>query len=508
MNRGERKFAPTGQARCIPRGLNLGAASNRFREPQRGSFRIAQGWPAVGGPNLGTGPWRASQPQRGCVNSETTPLGLPLDCLRGNPRVGRFAASNTGLCDRTPFGVRFPALSRNIGAFHASELKSFGVRRSIRNREASASSPAARGAFTLVELLVVITIIAILIALLLPAVNAARESARAAQCRNNLKQLGVAALHHEESKGYFPSGGWGVEWVGDPNQGFGYKQPGNWAFSLLPFLEQANVWSLGLSVSLTGTPPRSSYIAEAATTVVPGFYCPSGRPVALYPYSSSALVPPTINGGTGIKGGVMVMKIDYAINAGDTPYTNQAPMGPSTTSPDMNTVYNTYMNTPTQNKYWPLLITAGPSGKYMTGVSFAHSQIRSAQITDGASNTYLIGEKYLDPTKFTTGTDWGDSMTAYNGFDCVDALSSNTFRYGGLGSPAVGNPPQFEQQNSSSVSTSEAQTGFAWGSVHPSSCHFVFCDGSVHDISFSIQPEVHRRLSNRGDGLTVDQSQF
>lgn len=102
-----------------------------------------------------------------------------------------------------------------------------------------------RDAFTLVELLVVIAISGLLVGLLLPAVQAAREAARRAQCQSNVKQLGLAALNFESAHGRFPSGGWGYQWQGFADVSSPAGQPGSWTFSLLLFLEQANLHGLG-----------------------------------------------------------------------------------------------------------------------------------------------------------------------------------------------------------------------------------------------------------------------
>src|SRR5262249_32445704 len=111
-------------------------------------------------------------------------------------------------------------------------------RRNFIDKDRGMRGRRAKRAFTLVELLVVIAIIGILVALLLPAVQAARESARRQQCSNNLKQLALGALNHEQAHKTFPTGGWGWFWVGDADRGFKRDQPGGWIYNVLPFIEE------------------------------------------------------------------------------------------------------------------------------------------------------------------------------------------------------------------------------------------------------------------------------
>jgi len=149
-----------------------------------------------------------------------------------------------------------------------------------------------RRAFTLIELLVVIAIIAVLIALLLPAVQQAREAARRSQCKNNLKQLGLALHNYHSSLNVFPP-----NLV--PGGNFNYSA-GNWgvlAF-LNPYLDQTNVYNL-MNLSAPTYASTSPYNiadpnnAKAVAIIVPLFLCPSdrGQPVALNAYGIAAIGP-------------------------------------------------------------------------------------------------------------------------------------------------------------------------------------------------------------------------
>ena len=319
--------------------------------------------------------------------------------------------------------------------------------------------------FTLVELLVVITIIGILIALLLPAVQAAREAARRMQCSNSLKQLGLACLNHHQTHGFLPCGGWGHTWLGDPDHGFGEDQPGGWVYDVLPYLEQEALHQLGAG----GTASEKETAATTlATTPVSVFNCPSRRRSKLYPHNAGSAGP--VN--PGIDGARMdkppnICKTCYCMNAG-TYYVGHDG-GPGT-----------------------IAGAAGYTGNWgkcvdVNGLSCWRTEVTIANIRDGTSNTYLIGEKNINPDRYETTFAPGDSQCMYNGHD------EDNVRYANSSYKLIPDTPG-----------SNAEQCF--GGPHPGACMFVFGDGSVHAISYSIDVTVHTRLANRKDGEPIDVS--
>ena len=123
--------------------------------------------------------------------------------------------------------------------------------------------------FTLVELLVVISIIGVLVALLLPAIQAAREAARRSQCGNNLKQIGLGLLNFESTKRHFPPGRYKPAGITEKNML-------SWSVWHLPYIEQAVLFDrIDLSVPLTSPPNNMADLSGPANTVISTYVCPS-----------------------------------------------------------------------------------------------------------------------------------------------------------------------------------------------------------------------------------------
>jgi prepilin-type N-terminal cleavage/methylation domain-containing protein len=350
-------------------------------------------------------------------------------------------------------------------------------------------SPAGRinRGFTLVELLVVIAIIGILVALLLPAVQAAREAARQLECKNRLKQLSLACLNHENATGRFPTGGWGFAWTGDADRGTDWRQPGGWIYNILPYIEQRSLHDMGI-----GLPAGSSakYAAHLQRVAIPisAIYCPTRRRAIAYPWMMGWQL---VNAGKP----PITMRNDYAANCGDgyiSPGTADLPSNaPHWQTASPNTEAGPASVAEVEDSAGRMTANARASfGRIAApahGIIYCGSLIRMADVTDGASNTYLMGEKNINPDYYETGWDYGDNESALIG-DNMD-IARWTF-----------NPPRPDTRGSVSY--------FIFGSAHTNGFQMTLCDGSVRLIAFSIDPTIHSRLSNRKDGLTVDVKAF
>lgn len=304
---------------------------------------------------------------------------------------------------------------------------------------------------TLIELLIVIAIIGVLMAITIPAVQVARESARKASCRNNLRQIGMAMSSHHAAHNHFPSNGWGYRWLGEPAGGIGVQQPGGWIYNSLDYIEQTNLRRLGSGNQ------KEVELTLAMQTPLAVFHCPSRRKGTLYPFLGQF---PLHN----VPLPAMAAKCDFGGNGGETQYRH--PLGgPSSMDPQTVAAYR-----------WP-------DTRELNGVFFVRSAIREADITDGLSQCYLIGEKCVSTRPHDPKSpDRGDDQTLYMGDD------KEIRRF-------TDEPPRRDSRQIAPT---------AFGSGHASVCHFAFADGSVRAISFSIDSDVHRRLGNRGDGVPLN----
>jgi len=354
---------------------------------------------------------------------------------------------------------------------------------------------AARG-FTLIELLVVIAIIAVLIGLLLPAVQSAREAARRIQCVNNLKQLALACHNYQDANQCFPSGTYYMY----PVVCNRWKQGPSFYMGLLSFFEQSSVYN-AYNANL------HPYQAHNSTVMGMGFnalWCPSDGEVS---NPIVATIPRNYLGGcSGMGGGQVVdppWKLYHTTYAGNAGVLPAYPTGPSGVDPN----YSTLMG-------------------IANGVIHFGSTTRIQAITDGTSNTFLLGERNFRRIQPAAAKDvwmlWFSGAYSDTMFTTLYPINPQRLINGeaqDFGVPGGGN------------ATTEAA-----GSNHPGGANFAMCDGTVRFIrdtvnSWAMDPTtllpvgvtfvgntytvvpgtqygVYQALSSRNGGEVISADQF
>lgn len=298
--------------------------------------------------------------------------------------------------------------------------------------------------FTLIELLVVIAIIAILIALLLPAVQQAREAARRTQCRNHLKNLGLALHNYHDTHNVLP---------------FGFDERETlWSAMILPQIEQTNLYNtLIFQESGPGNWDADGSPNEAAAgTLIPVFLCPS---MALSPQKDNQGIPHRT-------------RASYRACAGSNPWS------------DDDTTF------PTPVPTWAVALDSSRCD----GLFYGCSRINFRDIIDGTSNTVMFGESYTDDyVKDNQEMDYWIIGAPQTGGWVLGGTSGTEFTEG-LGATSV----KINARRDPAMHGVLMEISF--GSWHVGGAHFTMADGSVRFISENIDINLYRGLGSRNGG--------
>ncbi len=284
--------------------------------------------------------------------------------------------------------------------------------------------------FTLVELLVVIAIIGVLIALLLPAVQQARESARRTQCVNNLKQVGLAVHNFHDTFGELPPSRIQYEYLG-------------WSALLLPFMEQTNLYD---QIDLKKKYKDQTTATQQAS--IAGYVCPSRH--------QQGDLTTTVQGINEDNGAVW----DYATVSG--------PSGDNSIIRQLN------------KEKGMIVVAKGNKDQYTSQTNFA-------SVTDGLTNTIMIGERHVEITKLK------DETTGHDG-PILSGWAYTTMRAAGPDYPLASNKRD----------DVDGVAHLVFGSFHPGITNFVMGDGSVRPIQVNIDEANLGRLASREDGEVIN----
>jgi prepilin-type N-terminal cleavage/methylation domain-containing protein/prepilin-type processing-associated H-X9-DG protein len=320
-----------------------------------------------------------------------------------------------------------------------------------------------RSGFTLIELLVVIAIIAILIGLLLPAVQKVREAAARMQCSNNLHQLGLAMHNYASSYGYFPTAGAQSAAVDVPASNVGFETKG-WAYQLLPYIEQDNLYKIGQATGVYGW---NAAIGKAMCEVpVKTYQCPSRSNRVSYPAPWGSVY--AMNDYASVKVEWLSDGGDWQLDYPASPNTGQAFGG---------------------------IIVKG--GQVFSKPSYAASQkfgsVTPTSVSDGLSNRLMLMEKAVWSAAYQPAGPRADGTQSWN-WDWWE-LPGWTHNADWPNTRLAGNWIPLLDDNVDRRNTSVAwefdkgvgrSTDFGFGSAHSGVVNALFGDGSVHAISKTI----------------------